>query len=192
MTKIKSSVAADRRGGMQLRGAQKVGDLPNLGDKVGTLFGQLLSLDERHEARQRPLEKEQVAFSLSDSVEEIMRLTGGRGVDVALEALGTQTTFEACLRALQPGGTLSSLGVYSTDLTLPVGPSTAGLGDYWIVTNLCPGGKERMRRLMSVIESSRVDLGAMVTRCFKLDDIKAAYDLFAKQRDEAIKIAITP
>ncbi|MGE5866705.1 MAG: zinc-binding dehydrogenase, partial [Rhizobacter sp.] len=48
-----------------------------------------------------------------DPVEEIMRLTGGRGVDVAIEALGTQGTFEAALRVLRPGGTLSSLGVYS-------------------------------------------------------------------------------
>ena len=41
-----------------------------------------------------------------DPVEEIMRLTDGRGVDVAIEALGTQQTFEACLRVLRPGGTL--------------------------------------------------------------------------------------
>jgi threonine dehydrogenase-like Zn-dependent dehydrogenase len=45
-----------------------------------------------------------------DPIEEIMRLTDGRGVDVAIEALGTQATFEACLRVLRPGGTLSSLG----------------------------------------------------------------------------------
>ena len=49
--------------------------------------------------------------SRTDPVEAIMRLTGGRGVDVAIEALGTQATFEACLRVLRPGGTLSSLGV---------------------------------------------------------------------------------
>jgi alcohol dehydrogenase len=48
--------------------------------------------------------------SQTDPVEEIMRLTGGRGVDVSIEALGTQATFEACLRVLRPGGTLSSLG----------------------------------------------------------------------------------
>lgn len=133
-----------------------------------------------------------VDFSRADPVEEILRLTGGRGVDVAIEALGTQATFEACLRVLRPGGTLSSLGVYSADLTLPVGPFAAGLGDYRIVTTLCPGGKERMRRLMSVIESGRVDMGAMVTHRFKLDDIEAAYDLFANQRDGVLKVAITP
>ncbi len=127
-----------------------------------------------------------------DPVEEILRLTGGRGVDVAIEALGTQATFEAALRVLRPGGTLSSLGVYSTDLTIPLGAFAAGLGDHRIITSLCPGGKERMRRLMSVIEGGRVDLGAMVTHRFKLEDIKAAYDLFSHQRDGVLKIALTP
>ena len=127
-----------------------------------------------------------------DPVEEIMRLTDGRGVDVAIEALGTQATFEACLRVLRPGGTLSSLGVYSTDLTIPLGAFAAGLGDHQIVTTLCPGGKERMRRLMAVIAVERVDLGAMVTHRFKLDEIEAAYELFAHQRDGVLKVAITP
>jgi len=127
-----------------------------------------------------------------DPVEEIMRLTDGRGVDVAIEALGTQQTFEACLRVLRPGGTLSSLGVYSTDLTIPLGAFAAGLGDHKIVTTLCPGGKERMRRLMAVIAARRVDLGAMVTHRFRLDDIEAAYELFGNQRDGVLKVAISP
>ena len=127
-----------------------------------------------------------------DPIEQIMRLTDGRGVDVAIEALGTQQTFEACLRVLRPGGTLSSLGVYSTDLNIPLDAFAAGLGDHRIITTLCPGGKERMRRLMSVIQGGRVDLGALVTHRFKLDDIEAAYELFSHQRDGVLKVAITP
>lgn len=127
-----------------------------------------------------------------DPVAEILRLTGGRGVDVAIEALGMQQTFEAALRVLRPGGTLSSLGVYSADLTIPLGAFSAGLGDHRIVTTLCPGGKERMRRLMSVIATGRVDLSAMVTHRFKLADIEAAYELFSHQRDGVLKVAITP
>lgn len=133
-----------------------------------------------------------VDFRSSDPVEEIVRLTNGRGVDVAIEALGTQQTFESCLRVLRPGGVLSSLGVYSHDLTLPLAPFAAGLGDYTIVTTLCPGGKERMRRLMNVIASGRLDLGPLVTHRFKLDDIERAYELFAHQRDGVLKVAITP
>jgi threonine dehydrogenase-like Zn-dependent dehydrogenase len=130
--------------------------------------------------------------SRTDPVAEIMRLTEGRGVDIAIEALGLQETFEASLRVLRPGGTLSSLGVYSTDLTIPLGAFSAGLGDHRIVTTLCPGGKERMRRLMSVIAGRRVDLEPLVTHRFKLADIEAAYELFSHQRDGVLKVAITP
>jgi threonine dehydrogenase-like Zn-dependent dehydrogenase len=133
-----------------------------------------------------------VDFRKVDPVDEIMRLTDGRGVDVAIEALGTQQTFESALRVLRPGGTLSSLGVYSTDLSIPLGPFAAGLGDNRIVTTLCPGGKERMRRLLDVVASGRIDLGPLVTHRFKLDQIEAAYDLFAHQREGVLKVAITP
>ena len=130
--------------------------------------------------------------SREDPVEAIMRLTNGRGVDVAIEALGLQDTFEACLRVLRPGGTLSSLGVYSTDLKIPLGAFAAGLGDHRIITTLCPGGKERMRRLMSVIQAGRLDLGPMVTHRFRLEEIEQAYELFSHQRDGVLKVAITP
>ena len=131
-------------------------------------------------------------FKKCDVVDEIMKLTGGRGVDSSIEALGTQGTFVSGMRALKPGGTLSSLGVYSSDLTIPLSAFAAGLGDHKINTALCPGGKERMRRLLNVVESGRVDLGALVTHNYKLDDIVAAYDLFANQRDGVLKVAIKP
>jgi SAM-dependent methyltransferase len=63
-----------------------------------------------------------VDFKQGDPTKAIMALTDGRGVDVAIEALGTQATFEGALRVLRPGGTLSSLGVYSSDR-----PSTTGV-----------------------------------------------------------------
>jgi len=131
-------------------------------------------------------------FHHCDPVDEIMKLTGGRGVDAAIEALGTQGTFEAALRVLKPGGTLSSLGVYSTDLTIPLAAFAAGLGDHRIVTALCPGGKERMRRLMNVLASKRLNLDVLVTHRYPLDDIVNAYDLFAHQRDGVLKVAIKP
>ncbi len=133
-----------------------------------------------------------INFRETEPVAEIMRLTDGRGVDVAIEALGTQQTFENALRVLRPGGTLSSLGVYSSDLRIPLGAFSAGLGDIKIVTSLCPGGKERLRRMMAVIQSGRVDLKPLVTHRMKLEQIEAAYELFANQRDGVLKIAITP
>jgi threonine dehydrogenase-like Zn-dependent dehydrogenase len=150
------------------------------------------SVPERLAMAQRLGATATVDYRRVDPVEEIMRLTDGRGVDVAIEALGTQGTFEACLRVLRPGGTLSSLGVYSQDLHIPLGPFAAGLGDHTIVTSLCPGGKERMRRLINVVAAGAIDLKPLVTHRFRLDDIEMAYDLFAHQRDGVLKVAITP
>jgi threonine dehydrogenase-like Zn-dependent dehydrogenase len=127
-----------------------------------------------------------------DPVPEIKRLTGGRGVDVAIEALGRQETFENALRAIRPGGTLSSLGVYSGKVVAPYEAFYAGLGDQKIVTTLCPGGKERMRRLMAMVEHRRVDLTSLVTHRFALDDIQEAFDLFSHQRDGVLKVALYP
>ena len=127
-----------------------------------------------------------------DPIPEIKRLTDGRGVDVAIEALGQQQTFENSLRATRPGGTVSSLGVYSGKLVAPYEAIYAGLGDQKIVTTLCPGGKERMRRLMAMVANRRVDLSHLVTHRFALDDIQSAFDLFSHHRDGVLKVALTP
>lgn len=126
-----------------------------------------------------------------DFVSEIKRLTGG-GVDVAIEALGTQQTFENALRCLRPGGTLSSLGVYSGKLQMPYEAFAAGLGDHRIVTTLCPGGKERMRRLIEVVRRGRVDLTPLLTHRFSLNDIKEGYRIFGERLDGVLKVAIRP
>lgn len=82
-----------------------------------------------------------VDFNAHDPVAEIMRITDGRGADVSIEALGTQQTFESALRCVRPGGVVSSLGVYSTDLKIPLDAFGAGLRDNTIVSTLCPGGR---------------------------------------------------
>lgn len=127
----------------------------------------------------------------TDVVAEIKRLTGG-GADVTIEALGTQATFEHALRSLRPGGTLSSLGVYSGKLQIPYDAFAAGIGDHRIVTTLCPGGKERMRRLMEVVRHKRVDLTPLLTHRFSLDDIREGYRVFGERLDGVLKVAIKP
>jgi threonine dehydrogenase-like Zn-dependent dehydrogenase len=114
------------------------------------------------------------------------------GADVAIEALGMQGTFENALRCLRPGGTLSSLGVYSGKLQVPYDAFAAGLGDYRITTTLCPGGKERMRRLMEVVKGGRVDFTPLLTHTFSLDEIKEGYRVFGERIDGALKVAIKP
>jgi threonine dehydrogenase-like Zn-dependent dehydrogenase len=129
-------------------------------------------------------------YRKDDVVSQIRKLTGG--VDVAIEALGTQQTFESSLRVLRPGGTLSSLGVYSGKLQIPFEAFGAGLADYRIVTTLCPGGKERMRRLMEMVGSGRLDLRPLITHRFKLSEIHEAYRVFGERLDGVMKVAINP
>lgn len=133
-----------------------------------------------------------IDYTQEDPVAAIKRLTEGRGVDVAIEALGTQQTFQSCLEVTRPGGIVSSLGVYGGKLELPVEPYVYGIGDKQIMSTLCPGGKERMRRLMELVRNGRIDLSPLITHRFQLDEIEEAYELFGNQRDDVVKVAITP
>jgi threonine dehydrogenase-like Zn-dependent dehydrogenase len=134
---------------------------------------------------------ETIDYRSKDVVAEIKRLTSG-GADVSIEALGTQGTFENALRCLRPGGTLSSLGVYSGKLEVPYDAFGAGLADNRIVTTLCPGGKERMRRLIEMVRGKKIDLRPMLTHSFSLDAIRDAYAFFGERREGVMKVAIRP
>lgn len=136
-----------------------------------------------------------IDFRKSDPVKEILGITNGRGVDVAIEALGLQATFENAVKSTRVGGTISSLGVYPGDMAnigLPNKDFGFGLADKKIVSTLCPGGKERMRRLMELVKNERVNLRQLITHRFTLDEIDEAYELFSSQGDGVIKVAIAP
>jgi alcohol dehydrogenase len=113
-------------------------------------------------------------------------------VDVAIEALGLQQTFESSLRVVRPGGKVSSLGVYSGKLDVPLDAFGAGIADIQILTTLCSGGKERMRRLMELVASRRLNLKPLLTHEYDLDHITDAYDVFGSRKDGVLKVAIRP
>lgn len=126
-----------------------------------------------------------------DAVEKILALTGGKGVDVAVEALGNQTTLESAARVTRFGGAVSSVGVYSKFPTVAL-PTDGTFLHRRFVTTLCPGGADRMRRMMEVVRYGKVDLTPLFTHHMKLADTPAAYDLFRSRRDGVIKIALRP
>ena len=92
---------------------------------------------------------------------------------------------------MRPGARYS-LGVYSGKLQVPDDAFAAAIGDYKIVTTLCPGGKERMRRLMLMVQSKRFDPLPLLTHRFKLDQIVEAYEFFGSRRNGVLKVAIRP
>jgi alcohol dehydrogenase len=127
-----------------------------------------------------------------DPVVEIMSLTGMQGVDVAVEAVGTQATFDGATRAVRRGGTVSLLGVYGP---LPQVSMTTMVPSFYhrhMVSTLCPGGAERMAHMLNLVRWGTVDLGVLFTHRMKLADTPKAYELFRSKQEGVLKIAITP
>jgi len=127
-----------------------------------------------------------------DAVQKIMSLTGGKGVDVAVEAVGTQATFEACTRVVRRGGTVSSVGVYGLTPQISMPTLAPSFLHRQIITTLCPSGRDRMEHLIDLVANGNVNLEPLFTHRMKLDEAPAAYDLFRSKQGGVLKIAITP
>jgi threonine dehydrogenase-like Zn-dependent dehydrogenase len=134
-----------------------------------------------------------VDFTKEDPVEAIMKLTDGKGVDSAIEALGSAQTFAACVSVTRPGGTVSNVGYHGDGDSVPI-PRVAwgvGMSDKTIRTALCPGGSERMGRLLRLIETGRVDPLALTTHRFSFNDIEKAFRMMQTKEDGMIKPLIS-
>ena len=134
-----------------------------------------------------------VDYTKEDPVAAILGATGGKGVDTAIEALGTARTFAACVSVTRPGGTISNVGYHGDGDTVPIPRLDWGVGmsDKVIRTALCPGGSERMSRLMRLIASGRVNPLPMTTHRFKFSDIPKAFRMMQTKEDGMIKPLIT-
>lgn len=130
-----------------------------------------------------------VDFKEQDPVEAILELTGGHGVDSSIEALGSPATFEACIKVTRPGGTISNLGYHGhgENVPLPRVEWGVGMSDKTIRTGLCPGGAERMKRLLRLIETGRVDPTPLTTHRFPFDQIERAFEMMRTKEDGMLK-----
>lgn len=130
-----------------------------------------------------------VDFTKVDPAKEILRLTDEQGVDSAIECLGAQATLEACIKATRPGGTISVVGYFGKGdyVNIPRLEWGVGMGDKTIRTGLCPGGRERMKRLMRLLETRRVDPTPLTTHRFKFDEVHRALHLMESKENGIIK-----
>ena len=130
-----------------------------------------------------------IDFQQEDPVEAILNLTGGQGVDSAIEALGAQASFQACIKVTRPGGTISNVGYHGRGdyLQIPRMEWGVGMSDKTIRTALCPGGKERMRRLLRLLETGRVDPTPLTTHRFAFDQMEKAFRMMETKEDGIIK-----
>jgi alcohol dehydrogenase len=121
------------------------------------------------------------------AVETIMKMTGGRGVDTAIEAVGIPQTFELCEKLLAPGGHLANIGVHGTKVELH-------LESLWdrnitITTRLVDTVSTPM--LLSTLQAHKIDPKRLITHRFKLDRIHDAYETFAHAANtRALKVLI--
>jgi threonine dehydrogenase-like Zn-dependent dehydrogenase len=134
-----------------------------------------------------------VDYTESNPHESILKLTGGAGVDSAIEALGAQETFQAAIKATRPGGTISVVGYFGHGdyVSIPRLDWGVGMSDKTIRTGLCPGGRERMTRLMRLLETKRVDPSPMTTHRFAFGEIEKAVRMMKTKEDGIIKPLIT-
>lgn len=135
-----------------------------------------------------------VVLEPEGAVDRIMELTGGVGVDAAIEALGHQDTFEACLYATKAGGTISNVGYHGESgptLVMPLDAFGLGMAGKKIATDLCPGGRLRMQRLMRLLATGKVDPTPMTTHRMGIGQAEEAFELMRTKDDGVIKPLIT-
>ncbi|MFJ1256018.1 zinc-dependent alcohol dehydrogenase family protein [Cupriavidus sp. CuC1] len=119
--------------------------------------------------------------------EMVMKLTGERGVDTAIEAVGIPATFELCEDIIAPGGTIANIGVHGKKVDLH-------LEHLWdrnitITTRLVDTISTPM--LLSTVRSHKIDPKLLITHRFKLDQILDAYETFGNAADtRALKVII--
>lgn len=121
------------------------------------------------------------------AVETVMTMTGGRGVDTAIEAVGIPATFELCEKVVAPGGIIANIGVHGTKVDLH-------LENLWdrnitITTRLVDTVSTPM--LLSTVRSHKIDPKLLITHRFKLDHILDAYEAFGHAAStRALKVII--
>jgi alcohol dehydrogenase len=122
------------------------------------------------------------------SAETVLRMTGGRGVDTAIEAVGIPATFELCETLIAPGGTIANIGVHGKKVELH-------LERLWdrnitITTRLVDTASTPM--LLEVLRSHRIDPKLLITHRFTFDRILEAYDTFARAAEtKSLKVLIS-
>ena len=122
------------------------------------------------------------------AVERVLELTGGEGVDVAVEAVGVPATFDICQAILAPGGRLANVGVHGK----PVELHLEKLWDRNITLTTRLVDTVTTPMLLKVVGSGRLQPGRLVTHRFALDEVMKAYDTFGNAAKEgALKVILT-
>jgi alcohol dehydrogenase len=123
-----------------------------------------------------------------DPIEFVRELTGGLGVDVAIEAVGVPASFELCTELVRPGGHVANIGVHGKPATLHL--ETLWTRDITITTGLVD--THSTPTLLRLVTSHQIDAAQFATHHFDLQDMIGAYDVYERAADTgAIKVVLT-
>lgn len=129
-----------------------------------------------------------VVSSDSDWKDQVMALTDGLGVDVAIEAVGIPATWDMSLAIVRPGGHVANVGVHGKPVSFPL--DTAWIQNLTITTGLVNTDTSRM--LIKLLAQGRIDVAGFISHRFSLGDILSAYDTFGRAAEtKALKVILT-
>jgi threonine dehydrogenase-like Zn-dependent dehydrogenase len=130
-----------------------------------------------------------VDHTREDVVERVRALTGGAGVDSAIEALGAEATFQQAVAVTKAGGTIANVGYHGHGdfVRIPRLDWGVGMAEKTIKTGLCPGGRLRLQRLLTLLETGRVDPTPMTTHTFPFEALDRAFEVMDRKLDGVIK-----
>ncbi len=129
-------------------------------------------------------------YKKGDIVEQVTELTHGKGVDRVIIAGGDNDTFIQAVTMLKPGGRIGNVNYLGSGefVRIPRAEWGCGMGHKTIAGGLMPGGRKRMEKLVSLMETKRIDPGKMLTHKFKgFDKLPDALQLMKDKPADLIK-----
>lgn len=121
------------------------------------------------------------------AADKVKSLTGGRGVDTAIEAVGVPATFELCEQLVAPGGTIANIGVHGRKADLHL--ETLWSANIAITTRLVDTVSTPM--LLKLVQANKIDPKSLITHRFPLERADEAYEVFGRAADtKALKVII--
>ena len=143
--------------------------------------------DNRLEVAKRFGATHTINSAKGDAIAAVKALTGGEGVDTAIEAVGIAATFELCEGMVAPGGIIANIGVHGSKVDLHL--ETLWSRNIAITTRLVDTVSTPM--LLKTVQARKIDPTLLITHRFKLDAILDAYETFAHAADtKALKVLI--
>jgi len=129
-----------------------------------------------------------VNSSEGKAVEKVMKLTNNKGVDVAIEAVGVEATFELCSEIVGAGGHIANIGVHGKSVILHM--ETLWSKNITITTRLVDTVTTPM--LFKTVQSKKIEPKNLITHHFKLNQVAEAYEIFGNAaKEKALKVILT-